>query len=205
MRLLKRVLGAGCAATILCLPAGSTAVPEGAGTCREIRTETTVGVANDKVAMAFDAQSGALASLRNLATGDEYLKDAGTEGNPFRVWAGITEPFQLQASQTSRYILQAATESLGGEPIDPASCRLIDRSFERVPGAGVLRMVLHHSTSKLRFELEVRLPDEDIAADCVLTVRNDGDQSQSIMTAFPHLSGLRLGMQRESNLAPRTA
>ena len=203
MRFLKRVLRAGCAMIIIGLPAGSTAMTEDTGTSRETRTETTVGIANDNLAMAFDVHSGALVSLRNLATGDEYLKDAGAEGNPFRVWTGMTEPFQLRASQAHHHILEAAPEPSGGEPIEPANCRLVDRSFERVPGAGVLRTVLHHSTSKLRFELQVRLPDEDIAADCMLTVRNDGDQAKSIMTAFPYLNGLRLGVQRESNLAVR--
>ncbi len=160
------------------------------GRCEQIQTETMVGLANGLVEVGFDIGSGALVSLRNRVTGDEYIKDPGPEGNPFRVWAGITKA----------YTLNAAPESLGGEPVEPAMCRLVDWSFERVGEAGVLKLVLHHVAHYLRFELQVRLPDEEVAADCTLTVRNDGDQAQSIMTAFPYLSGLRLGEQRESNL-----
>ena len=72
MYFLRRVLRAGCAVTMIGVLAGC-AVIEGAGICREVRTETTVGLSNDCMAIAFDVHSGALVSLRNLATGDEYL------------------------------------------------------------------------------------------------------------------------------------
>lgn len=188
------------AVVVLCLLGGNTVIAQ-TERCEHIQTETAVGLRNRQVELRFDKESGALVSLRNRVTGDEYLKDASAEGNPFRVWAGITKPYTLKPLPPYFENTTPDPQSLGGKPIEPAKCRLVDSSFERDAEAGVLRIGLQHPASRLRFQLEVRLPDEDVAADCSLTVRNDGDQAQKIMTAFPYLSGLRLGENRESNLA----
>ena len=67
----------------------------------------------------------------------------------------------------------------------------------------MLRLVSHHEATSLTFDLDVTLPDDDIAATLVLTVRNDGEQTRHVMTAAPYLTGLALGPDRETNLATR--
>ncbi|NRB28052.1 MAG: hypothetical protein HRU37_10285, partial [Roseibacillus sp.] len=46
----------------------------------------TVELANDRVSLSFDEKTGALISLKNVATGDEYLKGPTAGGNPFRAY-----------------------------------------------------------------------------------------------------------------------
>ncbi len=168
--------------------------------CEQIETETEVGLTNGQVELRFDKESGALVSVYNRATEDEYLKDADAEGSPFRIYANITEPCPVKEA-----IQELALESLGGRAVDPANCRLEDWSFEHVDDAGIITLVLRHAATDLRLELAVKLPDDDVAADCTLTVANDAAQSQTILTSFPYLSGLCLGESREPNLGVMVA
>ena len=208
MRLLRQVVGAGwsqlvCAMAVLCLLGGSGALIAEAATCRQTQTETTVGLANGQVELAFDARTGALVSLRNLATDDEYLKDASPRGNPFRIYVDITKPYVLPASHLGwkgrRYLLDPA--EVGAELVETADCELEDWHFERSGDGGVLTLVLCNAAHALRFELEVRLPDDSPAVDCSLAVQNIGDAPQTIMVDFPYLTGLRLGEDASTNLA----
>ena len=97
-----------------------------------------MGLRNRQVELRFDKESGALVSLRNRVTGDEYLKDASAEGNPFRVWAGITKPDTLKPLPPYFENTTPDPQSSGGKPLEPAKCRLVDSSFERDAEAGVL-------------------------------------------------------------------
>lgn len=54
--------------------------------CREITTASTVGISNGLLSLTFDRRTGALISLRNEVAKDEYLKQPGQEGNPFRIY-----------------------------------------------------------------------------------------------------------------------
>ncbi|MDP6504318.1 MAG: hypothetical protein QF886_11920, partial [Planctomycetota bacterium] len=46
----------------------------GSNLCRLIQTDEWIGLSNGLVELRFGAATGALISLKNLATGDEYLK-----------------------------------------------------------------------------------------------------------------------------------
>ena len=51
---------------------------------------------NAQMSLGFDAQTGRLLSLVNLATGDEYLKDAAPVAGPFQVYAGLDAALHLR-------------------------------------------------------------------------------------------------------------
>jgi hypothetical protein len=56
----------------------------------EIETEKRVGLENGLVRIEFDRTSGELVSLKNLDD-DEYLKEIGRDGNPFRAYVDTNE------------------------------------------------------------------------------------------------------------------
>ena len=173
--------------------------PANAAVCQEINADKTIGLANDLVQVEFDKSTGAMVSLRNLASKDEYLKTLGGGGNPFRAYVNTTEtPWFLKTDQVS-----PAPGALGGELIDPANCKLTTWSFQHKQAAGTLRLISLHADPDATFELEVSLPDEDMAVSFVLTVRNTGKADYNIMTATPCFSGLCLGSDPDSNLAVR--
>jgi hypothetical protein len=173
-----------------------------AGDCRRISTGNSVGLENGKVKIEFDKATGSLLSLKNLAVSDDYLKEPGDSGNTFRVYLNPTE---LPPEVTSTFPWNAramnAEDTLGGDVLDSANCKLMDSSFNKYNGAGELRLVSQDPGSSLEFTLQVRLADNGDALDCTLTVRNGGNKPQELMTAFPYLTGLGLGDDRNTNLA----
>jgi len=169
------------------------------GPCRQIETEARAGLENGLVSLAFDRGTGALVSLRNLATGDEYLKKPGGPGNPFRLYVDTTElPRFMQSDHVA-----PAPGDLGGKLVDPAACRLLSCRFTRENGAGVLRLASQHADPDLTIALEVRLPDGDAAVTLTLSVSNSGDAEHRLLVAAPYFSGLCLGADPETNLAVR--
>lgn len=173
-----------------------------AGVCTEVRSATSIGMRNDLVAVGFDTRYGALTTLKNLATNDEYLKGDAKDGNPFRAYVDTT---QLPAVLTlaDPYPIQPVEDAMGGKMVDPAACVLAHSSFSREGTSGVLRLTLKHSQTNLQFELRVVLPDEDCAVDLELSVVNDGTSPRQVMVALPYLTALSLGPDRETNLGVR--
>ena len=165
-------------------------------------TERALVLNNRLVSLAFDKDSGALTSIRNLATGGEYLKEAAADGNPFRAYVDTTEvPQVLQLAFP--WPVQPVEGAMGGQLVDPRSCRLIEHRFDRSDGAGQLRLVSRHANPELTFELTVQLPDDDVATDFDLVVRNHGTQARRVMVAVPYLTGLALGSSGSSNQGVR--
>jgi len=171
---------------------------ENAVATKAIATETRIGLENGLVSISFDKQTGAMVSLKNLATGDEYLKSPTEAGNPFRIHADTTE-LPRAAAQGMPFPVTPPEGAMGGKLADPRNCRLRESSFEHVERTGVLRLVLRHPETQLSFLLNITLPDGDVAADLDLAVRNDGTQSHTVMAAVPYLTGVCLGDNPETN------
>jgi hypothetical protein len=150
------------------------------------------------VSLRFDRRTGALVSLHNDASNDEYLKPPGREGNPFRIYVDTT---QLPPPATDPGWWGGKIEgALGGKLVEAADCRLVTSAFRRQSAAGILTLSLQHDSSPLAFTLQIRLADGDNAADGTLTLRNTDSETHTIMTAFPHLTGLQIGSHRDTNL-----
>lgn len=170
--------------------------------CREERSRDSVGLLGAQVACRFDAETGALISLKNQVTGDEMLKKPEGEGNPFRVWLNPTErPPALGLAWP--YPIQPPEGTLGGTIIEPRECRLKSSKFRREGDGGELDLVLQHLPSSLTFQMNARLPDKDVALEMRLTVVNSGDRSQKLLVAMPYLTGLGLGQDPSTNLGVR--
>ena len=75
---------------ILLVPAGCMNLEKGV-MCKKVETKKAVGLENMHMRLEFSRETGSLISLKNSATGDEYLKDPGGDGNPFRAYVDTTE------------------------------------------------------------------------------------------------------------------
>jgi len=164
-----------------------------------IRTDKDIVLENRLVRIEFDRVTGALAGLRNLATGDEYLKEPGGDGNLFRGYVDTTM-MPPAATVLFPFHVQPVEDNLGGRLVDPRNCRLVSSSFRKTKGGRRMTLVLRHSGPDLEFALSVTLPENDHAIDCDLAVRNVGKTTHTLMTAFPYLTGLALGENRSTNL-----
>lgn len=167
-----------------------------------VRTDSTIGIANGQVAVAFDTASGVLVSLKNLDTNDEYLKGRPDGGNPFRAYVDTTRVPKVLAVGDP-FPVQPVEGDLGGKLVDPGKCKLIESAFAREGDAGRLRLLLRHGDPDLTFELGVLLPDADVAATFALTVRNQGSSPRKLRLAFPYLTGLTLGRDATTNRGVR--
>jgi hypothetical protein len=169
---------------------------------RQFNTDTTVGLANKHLEIAFDKSTGALIRLKNLATGDDYLKEPNGSGNPFRIYLNPTQlPPAVERTFAWRGPMMTDSDTLGADLIDAGDCQLADFAHEHSAGHGQLRLQIRHGSSGLMFHLQLRLPDDGDHVDCTLSVHNKGQQPAELMTAFPYLSGLGLGSDRTTNLA----
>lgn len=176
--------------------------PDGIGKCRFVKTQDSVGLSNGLVELRFSASTGALVSLKNLATGDEYLKGAGGDGNPFR---GYVDTKSMPPDSNLGWAASArdVEGSMGGQLADPRDCKLIHFSCKRVRQGGELCLELQHDQTGLLFELKVTLTDHDVAVDTKLSVKNSGKAAPTLMTAFPYFTGLSLGADPKTNLGIR--
>jgi len=169
---------------------------------RQINTDSAVGLANKHLEIAFDKQTGALLQLKNLATGDDYLKQPNGSGNPFRIYLDPTDlPPAVERTFPWRGAMMEDGDTLGATLIEATDCQLVDFTHESLAGHGQLRLQLRHSPTSLTFQLLVHLPDDGDHVDCTLTVRNGGQEPVQLLTAFPYLTGLSLGADRSTNLA----
>ena len=170
--------------------------------CQFRVTDGALVLDNGLVSLEFDTGTGAVTDMRNLATGGEYIKGDSGDGNPFRAYVDTTEvPRVLRLAFP--WPVQPVEDAMGGRLVDPRSCLLVEHSFRRQRQAGQLRLVSRHADLNLTFELTVRLPDNDVAADLDLIVRNHGAGARRVMVAVPYLTGLGLGNDRNSNQGVR--
>ncbi len=190
------------AAIVIVVAGVQASPPTETKTCQYLVTERALVLDNGLVSLAFDKDSGVLTSIRNLATSDEYLKDVTAGGNPFRAYVDTSEiPQVLQLAFP--WPVQPVEDAMGGQLVDPRSCRLMEHQFRRNDGAGQLRLVSRHADPELTFELTVQLPDDGVATDFDLVVRNHGTKARRVMVAVPYLTGLALGNSGSSNQGVR--
>lgn len=158
----------------------------------------SVRLANSRLALTFDRQTGALLSLMNLQTGDEYLKDPKLPGNPFVLHVDPT--VIPQAARDPGWWSAEVEEDLGGLMVSPGGCRVISLKQQSSRSAATVTIESEHAKTGLRQTLTITLPTQAEYADLTLRVTNTGSLQRTVVTAFPHLRGLSLGPDRETNL-----
>jgi Domain of unknown function (DUF6259) len=166
---------------------------------RSINSSSELGLENETVRIAFDAQTGELVSLKNVVRGDEYLKDRAHNGGPFRIFSDFHGDFDVSATG-SRYVASVDPAEIAGSIIDPLKCRLVSRSFRRTLTGLALELTYEDTTRRWRADLEVWLPDQGNASEWNLGISNISPVATVQMAAFPDISGFRLGQNGSTNL-----
>lgn len=164
-------------------------------TTRFIDTPSEVGLENETVRIAFDAQTGELVSLKNVARGDEYLKDRVNNGGPFSIFSDFHEDFDVSAKGDP-----VDPTGIADSVIDPLKCRLVSRSFRHTLAGLALDLTYEDTTGRWRVDLKVWLPDQGNASEWNLKITNVSPVGTVLMTAFPDISGFRLGPDGSTNL-----
>lgn len=149
-----------------------------------------IRIENEMITLVFDGNTGALISLINKKTGDNYLKRPG-EGNLFRLFLNPLKMPRLSAGP--------ANDALGGTIINPADCLLRATQLRKTTHATQLDLQLLHKASGTAIDLTVTLGNNDPYFDCGLSVT--GGTNSNAYASFPYLSGLTLGSDSSSNLA----
>jgi hypothetical protein len=162
-----------------------------------ILTTSEVGLENEAVRIAFDAQTGELVSLRNVARADEYLKDRAKDGGPFRIFSDFRGDFDVAGKD---YDAPVDPAEISGLTIDPSKCQLLSHSFRRTATGLALDLTYKDTTGHWQVDLEVWLPDEGNTSDWDLKITNVSPVVTELMSAFPDIAGFRLGQEANSNL-----
>lgn len=157
-----------------------------------------IQIGNAALSLSFDRATGALIGLRNLSSNDEYLKTPAGAGNLFLIH---TDPTIVpQAARDPGWWSGTVEESLGGPVVTPAQCRVLSARRSRSGAAETLIVEARHEATGLRARLTIKVPNAGDYADLALRITNEGTSATTMVTAFPHLSGLCLGPKRDTNL-----
>ena len=131
---------------------------------KPIKTASELGLENETVRIAFDAQTGELVSLRNVVRGDEYLKDRTNDGGPFRIFSDFRGEFDVSTTG-EHYAACVDPADIAGTIVDPLKCRLVSGSFRRTLTGGALDLAYEDTTGRWRVDLEAWLPDHGDASE----------------------------------------
>lgn len=144
-------------------------------------------LSNKHVALSFDSKTGALADIRNLATGNSCLVQAKGPGNPFAVYYDSHRTFGFPGIPN------------GPEPLpDPAE--LASKVFSPVSAEAVTigkkgnGLSLIYRQGPWQATLSVSLAGN--SSRWKLKVKNVSDQPCPMMAVFPFIGGIRLGEGR---------
>ena len=154
-----------------------------------------VTIENGSAAFSFDRGSGALVSVRNRVTGNEYLQGTAERGNVFAVYYDFTGEFEVTGAERESphaATLPAAITDSVFEPFQAGTPR-----FARGGSGDARTLTVEYDSddaaAPLRASLGVGLgPDADSSI-WSLALTNTGAAPVTCMCSFPLLSGLRLG------------
>ena len=154
-----------------------------------------VTIENGSAAFSFDRGSGALVSVRNRVTGNEYLQGTAERGNVFAVYYDFTSEFEITGAERESphaATLAAAISDSVFSPFQAGTPR-----FARGGSGDARTLTVEYDcgdrSAPLRARVGVSLgPDAD-SSTWSLALTNTGAAPVTCMCSFPLLSGLRLG------------
>ena len=154
-----------------------------------------VTIENGSAAFSFDRGSGALVSVRNRVTGNEYLQGTAERGNVFAVYYDFTGEFEITGAERESphaATLAAAISDSVFSPFQAGTPR-----FARGGSGDTRTLTVEYDcgdrSAPLRARVGVSLgPDADSSI-WSLALTNIGAAPVTCMCSFPLLSGLRLG------------
>jgi hypothetical protein len=156
----------------------------------DIDTPELFGIESTAVRIGFDRRDGRLVTLYNRLVADEYLKQPGKEGNPFRVYTDFIRPFELGDDPAD----------IARTALEPATCLLLSADFADAAQGRALRLVYRDPAGRFEIRLAVTLCAAD-SWEWALEVVNTGAEAGEVIADFPYLARGWLGQAREKNLA----
>ena len=157
---------------------------------RYIDTADQIGIESEEMRLAFDRRTGRLVALLNKATQDDYLKEQGNHGNPFRLYSDFIRPFELEDDPGS----------IAATVIDPRSCRVTSVSRQEGSTGPGFRLVAQDPSNRWETRLGVVATSAD-TTEWALEVVNVGSEPAKLMVDFPYLNRVWPGTNRRKNLA----
>jgi hypothetical protein len=155
-------------------------------------------LANERLSLSFDGKTGELTSMRNLETGNEYLRGERRGGNIFAVHHGFTGLFDVTAPNggTPRLAVDPAsvTRSIFG-PREATHVAFAERS-----GKASRRLAVTYTGTLWKAVLTLTLASGSSTVECDLAVTNTDTIPASCLCVFPYVSGLRLGSGKRTKM-----
>jgi hypothetical protein len=155
--------------------------------------QSTAVVGDAQCRIEFDPVNGGLRRITNRRLGDEVLKDGAAGTMPFRLYADLTNEFDIAINEKFQ-LRFAAPESLARTVVQPGTCSV--KTEQRTDG-----LTLLYQSPGLAVQLQVRMTQQPGVSDWSLRVTNTGDAPREFLTCFPFFDGVRLGAQSTNNLA----
>ncbi len=162
------------------------------GEVRFVDTKECFGVENEIFVLAFNKRTGALDSLFNKITKDNYIKKFNG-GNLFRIYKDTEKMPDL--------ISGPHNNSYGGVIIEPFNCQVINYYYDSKGSASILCILYKHNEINGEIKLTITLTKESCWFDADLEVININSDMFSMYAAFPYITGVSLGNNGNTNLA----
>ena len=155
----------------------------------DTKTET---IGNKLFELGFDQTTGALISIRNQITGNEYLNGQRTDGNPFSVYHDFTKEFEIAAPENQTPQIADLPGDISRKAFTPSSS---SASFQRedTPDGKSLAITYHDGETGLEVTIKVAVETDQATATMSFSVKNTGSDPIKLMCSFPMIGGLSLG------------
>jgi Domain of unknown function (DUF6259) len=179
--------------TLLVLAAILTTAMAGRGYAKAEEGPGVIAIGDEACRIEFDRDSGGLGSIVNRLTNDACLKGEGAGSMPFRIYAGLTKPFDITLNEKFQLVFDDPDE-ITSTTITPDTCELV--AVRENDG-----LVMRYRKDGLAIQLKVAMTGSPGVSDWSLSVTNTGDTAQEVLTCFPYLDGVRLGAEPSGNMA----
>ena len=152
-------------------------------------------IESGNAAFSFERGSGALVSVRNRGTGNEYLQGVAERGNLFAVYYDFSAEFEVNGSERASPHAASLPAAITDSVFSPFQARAA--RFARGGTGDAPSLTVEYDCGDAALPLHAKLGvSPGPAADSSLwslTLTNTGAAAVTCMGSFPLLSGLRLG------------
>jgi len=159
----------------------------------DAKDQPTVAVEDAQCRIEFDPVNGGLRRITNRRLGDDCLKGGAAGTMPFRLYADLTNEFDIAINKNFQ-LRFAAPESIARTVVQPQTCSV--KTEKRDDG-----LTLLYQSQGLAIQLQVRLMKQPGVSDWSLRITNTSDVPREFLTCFPYFDGVRLGAESTNNLA----
>lgn len=157
------------------------------------KEQPAIALEDAECRIEFDRENGGLRRITNRRLGDECLKGGAAGTMPFRIYADLTQEFEIGIND--KFQLQFKdTAAITRTVFQPETCSV--KTERRDDG-----LTLVYQGRGLTIQVQVCLTKQPGTSDWFLRVTNTGDEPREFLTCFPYFDGVRLGAEPRKNLA----